>query len=139
VNKALLDTDILSELFKGVNPAVGRNASAYRQAVGHLTLSAITVMEIVSGLQRVQRPGRIQKFMTDIGGEEVLPFDKDTGKLAGEIAGDLERTGQTIGTADPMIAAIAIQHELELVTGNTAHFERIQQLSYPLILANWRI
>jgi len=53
VNKGLLDTDILSELFKGVNPSVGRNASAYRQAFGHLTLSAITVMEIVSGLQRV--------------------------------------------------------------------------------------
>jgi tRNA(fMet)-specific endonuclease VapC len=138
VNKALLDTDILSELFKGLNPAVGRNASAYRQAFGHLTLSAITVMEIVSGLQRVQRAGRIQKFMTDIGGEEVLPFDKDTGKLAGEIAGDLERTGQTIGTADPMIAAIAIQYGLELVTGNTAHFQRIQQLGYLLTLVNWR-
>jgi tRNA(fMet)-specific endonuclease VapC len=139
VNKALLDTDILSELFKGINPAVGHNASAYRQAFGHLTLTAITVMEIVSGLQRVQRPGRIQKFMTDISGEEVLPFDKPTGKLAGEISGDLERTGQPIGTADPMIAAIALHYGLELVTGNTAHFQRIQQLGYPLVLANWRI
>jgi tRNA(fMet)-specific endonuclease VapC len=139
VNKALLDTDILSELFKGINPTVGSHASAYRQAFGRLTLSAITVMEIVSGLQRVQRPHRIQKFMNDISGEEVLPFDKDTGKIAGEIAGDLERTGQAIGTADPMIAAIALQHGLELVTGNTAHFQRIQQLGYPLVLANWRI
>jgi tRNA(fMet)-specific endonuclease VapC len=138
VNKALLDTDMLSELFKGINSVVGRNAAAYHQAFGHLTLSAITVMEIVSGLQRVQRPGRIQKFMTDIGSEEVLPFDKATGKLAGEIAGDLERTGQSIGTADPMIAAVALQHGLELVTGNTAHFQRIQQLGYPLALANWR-
>jgi tRNA(fMet)-specific endonuclease VapC len=104
-----------------------------------LTLSAITVMEIVSGLQRVQRPHRIHKFMTDISGEEVLPFDKDAGKIAGEIAGDLERTGQAIGTADPMIAAVALQHGLELVTGNTAHIQRIQQLGYPLVLANWRI
>jgi tRNA(fMet)-specific endonuclease VapC len=138
VNKSLLDTDILSELFKGINPVVGRNASAYRQAFGRVTLSAITVTEIVSGLQRVQRPQSIQKFMIDISGEEVLSFDKDTGKIAGEIAGDLERTGQAIGTADPMIAAIALQHGLELVTGNTAHFQRIQQLGYPLTLANWR-
>jgi tRNA(fMet)-specific endonuclease VapC len=135
VNKALLDTDSLSELLKGINPTVGSNASAYRQAFGHLTLSAITVMEIVSGLQRVQGPRRIQKVMNDISGEEVLSFDKDTGK----IAGDLERTGQAIGTADPMIAAIALQHSLELVTGNPAHFQRIQQLGYPLVLANWRI
>jgi tRNA(fMet)-specific endonuclease VapC len=134
VNKALLDTDILSELLKGINPTVGSNAAAYRQGFGHLTLSAITVMEIVSGLQRVQRPHRIQKFMNDISSEEVLPFDKDTGK----IAGDLERAGQAIGTADPMIAAVALQHGLELVTGNTAHFQRIQQLGYPLTLVNWR-
>jgi tRNA(fMet)-specific endonuclease VapC len=139
VNKALLDTDILSDLFKGINVNVGRNASAYRQAFGYLTLSAITVMEIVSGLQRVQSPSRIQKFMNNISGEEVLPFGKVTGKLAGEIAGDLERIGQPIGTADPMIASIALQHGLELVTGNTAHFQRIQQLGYPLTLVNWRI
>jgi tRNA(fMet)-specific endonuclease VapC len=133
VNKELLDTDILSELFKGINPAVGRNASAYRQAFGHLTLSAITAMEIVSGLQRVQSASRIRKFMSNIRGEEVLPFDRATGKLAGEIPGDLERTGQPIGTADPMMAAVALQHGLELVTGNTLHFQRIQQLGYPRI------
>jgi tRNA(fMet)-specific endonuclease VapC len=53
--------------------------------------------------------------------------------------GELDRTGQPIGTADSMIAAIALEHGLELVTGNTAHFPRVQQLGYPLGLANWRI
>ncbi len=140
MNRGLLDTDVLSEIFKGNNPAIARNATTYRRAFGHHhTLSTITVMEIVSGLQRVQRPDRVQKFMADISGEEILLFDLAAGRLAGEIAGDLERTGQPIGTADPMIAAIAIEHELELVTGNTAHFQRIQQLGYPLTLANWRI
>lgn len=138
MNKSLLDTDILSELFKGVHPAVARNATAYRQAFGRYTLSAITVMEVVAGLQRVQRPRRIQKFMNDISAQEVLAFDRADGKLAGEIAGDLERTGRTIGWADPMIAAVAIGHGLELATGNTAHFQRIQQLGFPLILTNWR-
>ncbi len=37
-----------------------------------------------------------------------------------------------------MIAAIAIGHGLELATGNTAHFQRVQQLGYPLTLVNWR-
>ena len=41
--------------------------------------------------------------------------------------------------ADPMIGAIAIEQGLGLVTGNTTHFQRIQQLGYPLTLANWRI
>jgi predicted nucleic acid-binding protein len=38
-----------------------------------------------------------------------------------------------------MIAAIAISHRLELVTGNTGHFQRIHQLGYPLTVVNWRI
>ena len=38
-----------------------------------------------------------------------------------------------------MIAAIAIGHGLELVTGNTAHFQRVQQLGYSLTLVNWRM
>jgi tRNA(fMet)-specific endonuclease VapC len=37
-----------------------------------------------------------------------------------------------------MIAAIALPHGLELVSGNTSHYQRIQQLVYPLALANWR-
>jgi tRNA(fMet)-specific endonuclease VapC len=31
-----------------------------------------------------------------------------------------------------------LQHSLELVTGNTAHYQRIQGLGYPLVLHNWR-
>jgi tRNA(fMet)-specific endonuclease VapC len=68
----------------------------------------------------------------------VIPFDRAAAELAGRIAGELERIGQPIGTADPMIAAIALHHGLELVTGNTAHFQRIQQIGYPLTLINWR-
>jgi predicted nucleic acid-binding protein len=139
MNRTLLDTDMVSEVFKGIHPTVARHAAAYRQTFGQYTLSAITVMEVVSGLQRVQRPQAILKFLNNISGEEVLPFDKEAGKLAGEIAGDLERLGQTIGAADPMIAAIAILHGLELVTGNINHFLRVQRLGYPLIAINWRI
>ena len=36
-------------------------------------------------------------------------------------------------------AAIALTHGLELSTGNTAHFQRVQQLGYPQTLVNWRV
>jgi predicted nucleic acid-binding protein len=65
------------------------------------------------------------------------PYQAD-GALAGRIAGELDRTGQPIGTADSMIAAIALEHGLELVTGITADYQRVQQLGYPLTLVNWR-
>jgi tRNA(fMet)-specific endonuclease VapC len=139
LNKALLDTDIYSDILKDINPNVTRNATTYRRANGRLTFSVISVMEIIQGLQKVgASPKRIQAFRTAIIPEEILLFDQDAADLAGLIAGDLDRIGRPIGRCDPMIAAVAIRHGLELVTGNTAHYQRIQQFGYPLTLANWR-
>lgn len=139
MRKALLDTDILSETLRGVNTSVTRNAKAYLDVHGRFSLSVITVMEMVKGFQKVQRPQKITSLLALVASEEVLDLDREAAEQAGRIWGDLDRTGQTIGLADPMIAAIALQHGLELVTGNTAHYQRIQQLGYPLTLANWRV
>jgi predicted nucleic acid-binding protein len=139
MNKALLDTDIYSEVLRAVNATVIGHATTHRQANGRLTLSVITVMEMVKGFQQVQQPQRIAAVLTHVGSEEVLEFDQPAAELAGRIWGDLERTGQPIGLADPMIAAIALTNSLDLVTGNTAHYQRIQQLGYPLTVVNWRI
>ena len=138
MNKALLDTDTYSEVLKAVDPSVTRNATTYRQAQGILTLSTVTVMEVIRGFQKNQSQRKLQNFLSAIASEEVLLFDQAAAELAGRIAGDLERLGQPIGVADPMIAAIALTQGLELVTGNTAHFQRIQQLGHPLTLVNWR-
>ena len=138
MNKALLDTDILSEIRKGKNPAIAANARTYRKAFGFYSFSTVTVLEIVRGYQKAQQAQRLNAFMASITAEEVFPLDIAAAELAGRITGDLERTGQPIGRADPIIAAIAIDQGLELVTGNTAHFQRIQQLGYPLTLVNWR-
>jgi predicted nucleic acid-binding protein len=136
VNKALLDTDTYSEVVRAVNATVAGNAATYRRQHSVYTLSVITVMEVVQGYHRVQNTRRLQAFLSSIVSEEVLPFDQAAAELAGRIAGDLDRIGQPIGRADPIIAAIALQHGLELATGNTSHYQRVQQLGYPLTLVN---
>ncbi len=139
MNKALLDTDILSEIIKGFDPNVARNSATYYQVFGQFTLSAITVMEIVQGFEKNQSVRKRQSFIALAAAEEVIDFDRADGVLAGRIAGELDRTGQPIGAADTMIAAIALHHGLDLVTGNISHFRRVQQLGYPLTLTNWRM
>ena len=124
---------------KGINPTVASRATTYRRAFGRYPLSAISVTEIVCGLQRANHAGRPNAFLTSIVSQEVIAFDQPAAELAGRIAGDLQRTSQPIGIADPMIAAISLTHGLELVTGNTGCFQRIQQLGYPLVLRNWRV
>jgi tRNA(fMet)-specific endonuclease VapC len=138
LNKSLLDTDIYSEMVKGVNANVVRNATLYRSLHGHYTLSTVTVVEAVMGFHKQGREDRVQHFLSGLPYLELLTLGLESAELAGRIYADLERTGQTIGIADTLIAAIALQNDLVLVTGNTSHYQRIQNLGYGLKLANWR-
>jgi tRNA(fMet)-specific endonuclease VapC len=138
LNKAILDTDMLSEIGKAKDPVVDSNAKTYRRSFGHYTLAAVSVMEIVRGFQSTQATARLSAFLATLPHMEVLEFDQSAAELAGRIAGELQRTGRPIDMADTMIAATAINHSLELVTGSTTHFQRVQQLGYPLVLVNWR-
>ncbi|MGI2906227.1 type II toxin-antitoxin system VapC family toxin [Tolypothrix sp. VBCCA 56010] len=139
MDKVLLDTDIFSEILKGINQRVAIRASTYRNAFGCYTISTITVLEIVKGWHKRQREDKIQELFIEIAAAEVLTLQLPDAELAGRIYADLERTGQPIGLADSMIAAIAIQDNLTLVTGNLPHYQRIQSFGYSLKLDNWRI
>lgn len=59
MTKALLDTDILSEVLKSKDRSVAARASAYLAAQGRYTFSTITVMEVVKGLSRKGREDAI--------------------------------------------------------------------------------
>jgi tRNA(fMet)-specific endonuclease VapC len=139
MSKCVVDTDILSELRRAVDAMVVANAATYRLTEGRITISSITVAEVVQGYQRIQRDDLVTRFVRSLQDYDVLALDAEAGILAGRIRGDLQRTGQPIGWADPLIAAIALRHDLTLATGNTVHYQRIQAAGYPLRLANWRV
>ena len=138
MTQSLLDTDIFSEVLKGVDQHVSAQARGYHARFGRYTISAVTVMEVVKGFHRVSSERRLRQFLAGLQSVEVLPFDAQAAEVAGRIYADLERTGQPIGRADPQIAATALWHGLTLITGNTAHYERIRALGYGLQIGNWR-
>ncbi|MGO9598683.1 MAG: type II toxin-antitoxin system VapC family toxin [Isosphaeraceae bacterium] len=90
MNKVLLDTDIYSEILKASNTTVTHHATVYRRAQGVLTLSSVTVMEIVRGFQRKQSFLRLQSFLNGVSLEEMIPFDRSFAEVAGRIAGELD-------------------------------------------------
>ena len=138
MNKALLDTDIFSEILKAKNAAVVSKAVEYKENFEQFTISVITVMEVVKGLHKMGRADALKKFLNGLQAIEVISFDENCSIIAGKMFADLENTGQPIGRADPMISAIAIEHDLMLITGNTAHYERLQKLGYSLKIDNRR-
>lgn len=140
MERSLLDTDILSEVLKARDVNVVSMATSYKQQFRRLTISSVTVMEVVKGFHKAGQAAALDRFLNGIRSSEVLPFDTSAAETAGRIFGDLERIGQPVGRADVMIAAIAIIHGLTLVSGNTRHYERIRNAGYTeLNLGNWRV
>jgi predicted nucleic acid-binding protein len=138
MNRTLLDTDILPDILKQRDPNVATRASAYLAEHTKLTLSSITVLEIVRGYRRLGRDANVESFERALADCNVLPFDDAAGRLAGRIYADLETRGRPIGVPDVMIAAIAIHHDIVLATGNVAHFEAVRAAGFALTIENWR-
>jgi tRNA(fMet)-specific endonuclease VapC len=67
----------------------------------------------------------IEELLSDI---PVLSYDRQCVWEFGRIRGRLLREGVAVGTADLMIAAVAMAHDLTLVTHNTSHFRHVPGL-----------
>jgi tRNA(fMet)-specific endonuclease VapC len=136
--KAVLDTDMVSELFRGKDATVASNARDYLRSHGRFTITVVTVMEAIRGYSRLGRDDRVQQLLALFASVEVLPLDETAAELAGRIRGDLDRAGRAVDLPDLMVAAIALRHHMPVVTGNTRHFGRVQEAGYSLVLQNWR-
>jgi tRNA(fMet)-specific endonuclease VapC len=139
MSRALIDTDIFSEIFKKRDLNVARRALTYQEAHGKCSITVITAMEITSGLYRVRATVQIARFEAMLAGCEVVPFGEDAAVLAGKMDAALRLRGTPIDLNDIMIAAIAVVEGVPLVTGNTAHFETIRDAGYGLVIENWRV
>jgi len=131
---SLLDTDILSELFKG-HGAVISHASGYISQYGYLTISQIAKYEILKGLKSKKAQKQTEIFNRFCSVNTVLPITDDVIVKAADIYASLREQGNLISDADILVAAIAIVNNLVLVTNNTNHFSRIHGLQ----LDNWKI
>ena len=94
-----------------------------------IVLCAIIVYELRYGAQRSSDPARehskLDLFLSPFAS---LPFDDVCARRCAEVRAELEAAGNVIGPHDLQIAAIALQHQLTLVTHNLREFTRITGL-----------
>jgi tRNA(fMet)-specific endonuclease VapC len=64
-----------------------------------------------------------------------LPFDDAAAEQYARIRANLTRSGTLIGANDLMIAAIALTHDLTLVTHNTREFGRVEGIK----IEDWEV
>ena len=135
----LFDTDAISELLKP------RPAAAYVRWLAGIPreeqfTSAVVVGELYQGAFRSPAAARhlanIEKRV--LPAVTVLSYDAIAARVYGEIRARLEDTGRPLADADLQIAATALLHNLELVTGNLKHFSRVPGLRISSALAKAR-
>lgn len=129
---SMLDTDILSEFFRG-NLIVIEKVDEHLKEYGFISLSIITYYEILNGLLYKDAKKQLSKFEDFVALNKVIPLTMRMAKIAANIQADLRKKGTEIGHTDTLIAGTAIANELQLVTNNTNHFNRIKGLE----IANW--
>ena len=121
-NSVLLDTNIVVAHFR--NP--GRHDEVFNRH--QLFLPCVVVAELYAGALRSQEPAKNRELIdTFLASTEVLPCDLTTARRYAAIWNELATKGCPIPQNDIWIAALAIQHELTLVTGDN-HFNRIDGL-----------
>jgi len=133
----LFDTDAISELLRP-HPAKAYVKWIMRVAREEQFTSAVVIGELYKGAYRSYNRERHlanieQRILPAV---TVLPYDIGIAKIFGSIRAHLEDTDMILPDADIQIAATAIGHNLELVTGNLRHFKRISGLKLNRALAN---
>ena len=124
----LLDTNVPSEFSRDrPDPRVVQWLKA--QPVTMLFLSAVTIGEIRKGLVLLPQGRRRDEletwFHTDLliwFRNRILPVTPAIADRWGVLDGQCQLKGTPLNTADGMIAATAIEHDLTLVTRNVKDF-----------------
>jgi len=121
----LLDTNAVIALLDDPNSWIGRRAQRHKpQDIG---ISAIVAHELYYGAFKSQRVTR-NVALADALRFEVVEFDHEDARQAGELRVLLAARGTPIGPYDVLIAGQARARGLVLVTRNTAEFERVSGL-----------
>jgi tRNA(fMet)-specific endonuclease VapC len=132
--KYLLDTNVCIAYLRGKNALVLNKFPLHSPS--DIALCSIVDAELRYGAERSGNPSKEHAQVDAFTVRFVsLPFDSVAARIYREIRHTLEAAGQQIGPYDTMIAAIALAHDLILVTHNTAEFSRVPGLA----IEDWEV
>ena len=124
--KYLLDTNACIHHLKFADSPITRKLTIH---LPETAVCSVTKAELFYGAMRSNNPTqsmRVQQEFLEL--FISLAFDDEAARICGRIRAQLSNQGTPIGPYDLQIAAIALAHELTLVTHNVQEFSRVQDL-----------
>jgi tRNA(fMet)-specific endonuclease VapC len=128
--KYLLDTNICIALLRESSDLVAQRFERAVARHGSVGVSSLVLCELWYGAYKSSRLSEnAETLLRFLGGPvEVLRFDEEDARVAGEIRAKLARAGKTIGSYDILIAGQCVSKNLTVVTSNVSEFERVEGL-----------
>jgi tRNA(fMet)-specific endonuclease VapC len=130
----LPDTNACITLLRQKHPALIARWRAVKPS--DIVLCSVVVYELRYGAERAINPtiehAKLDFFLSPF---VSMPFDDACALRCAKIRRGVDRVGTPIGPHDLQIAAIALEHNLTLVTHNTREFNRIGGLN----LDDWEV
>lgn len=128
----LLDTNAVVALLRNKPTGVRERYRAAEAAGDYLALSCVVLFELWYGAakssQVAQNSERLRILLS--GDLDLLDFDDEDARTAGQVRAALEKAGTPIGAYDVLIAGQALRRRLTVVTANTSEFSRVADLSW---------
>ncbi|HSS99563.1 MAG TPA: type II toxin-antitoxin system VapC family toxin [Terriglobales bacterium] len=119
----LADSDVLIDYLRDVQPIAG-HVMRHREA-NNLQTTSINCFELLSGAWEGKHGDRVRTLVATI---PVISLDKPAAIRAVFVRQAMEQKGFAIAMADSLIAGIALENDLPLLTRNRRHFEKIDGL-----------
>jgi predicted nucleic acid-binding protein len=127
----LVDTNVPSELTRP-SPDVRVRDWVDAQDNTSLHLSVVSVGEIRKGFtllpqgrRRAQLEEWFELYLLPLFGDRILPVTQPVGNRWGLLSAECQLRGTPLNTADGMIAATALEHDLTIVTRNVKDFYQL--------------
>lgn len=128
----LLDTNTCIRYLNGRAPAIRQRLTTARR--DDIAVCSPVKAELFYGAARSRDPSRsLLRQLVFLNQFVSLPFDDQAAQVYGRIRAELAARGTPIGPNDLLIAAIALAHNVALVTHNTGEFGRVSGL----LLEDW--
>jgi tRNA(fMet)-specific endonuclease VapC len=125
-----LDTNAAIALLSGAATPVRSRFEDALKGGEQIAASSIVLFELWFGSAKsARREGNARKIVELVASPiDVLNFDEEDAREAGDIRADLKRRGTPIGPYDLLIAAQARRRDALLVTANVREFARVPGL-----------
>jgi tRNA(fMet)-specific endonuclease VapC len=113
---------------------VVQNLNVYLDYYDALEINLITYYEILSGLLAKNAFKQLSVFEDFISENSIMLLTEKSVKISAELYSTLRKAGNRLDDIDLLIAGIAIENDMTLITNNVKHFSRIPGLK----IENWK-